>query len=112
MVNYQYHGKQGQTHRLDERPDTLVVRGQRRTSMDQLPLNSNSRNIISKLTRVFRLPDAGVEVLLCDKDIARDEARETLKKDPALRFAGKNLADPQSKTPVLYTENLFIKFEY
>ena len=111
MVNYQYNGKQGETHRLEDKPDTLVVRGLGRVPIEQLSLSKNSRSILSKLTQIFRLPDAGVDVLQCGKEISRDEARSELKKEPSLRFAGKSLADPQFKTPALYTENLFIKFK-
>jgi subtilisin family serine protease len=40
----------------------------------------------------------------------RDRAKSALKNDPRLRFVGKVLIDEESKTLVLYTENIFIKF--
>jgi subtilisin family serine protease len=40
----------------------------------------------------------------------RDAARTALKKEPSVHFAGRVLVDPKSQTPVVYTENAFIKF--
>ena len=41
----------------------------------------------------------------------RDERRAVLKKEKALRFAGRVLVDQKSRRPVVYTENLFVKFQ-
>src|SRR4051794_15134481 len=39
-----------------------------------------------------------------------DEVRRELHESPRTRFAGRVLVDEQSREPVLYTENLFVKF--
>ncbi|MEW5754844.1 MAG: S8 family serine peptidase [Pseudomonadota bacterium] len=110
MVTYQYRGKDGKQFKLDDAKDTLVVRTQRRVRIERLPLSKRARSVMSELSSVLRLPAAGVEVLKCSGKISRDEARAVLKKEEAMRFAGRNLMDPASKTPVLYTENFFVKF--
>lgn len=110
MVKYQYRGKDGKQYKLEDSNDTLVVRTQRRATLGRLPLSKRAREVMGELTPVLRFPSAGVAVLKCSGKISRDEARTVLKKEESMRFAGRNLADPSSKAPVLYTENFFIKF--
>lgn len=62
---------------------------------------------------VLSFPEAGVEVYRVP--VTRGgrslEARKTaLKALPDVRFAGGVLVDPATRAPVLYTENLFVKF--
>lgn len=52
-------------------------------------------------TQVFRLPHAQYNSSDCKKD---------LRKRPGIRFAGRALVDVKSRQPVVYTENIFIKF--
>ncbi|MBK9227463.1 MAG: hypothetical protein IPL67_10525 [Ignavibacteria bacterium] len=63
----------------------------------------------------MEIPDVDVTVLKVNKDIkdkleARDDARTSLKKEQELKFAGRVLSDKGADSPVLYTENIFIKF--
>lgn len=64
-------------------------------------------------TLVLAYPEAGVEVYRVPRDGGTrtlDERKAALKASPDIRFAGGVLVDPQTEEPVLYTENLFIKF--
>jgi hypothetical protein len=62
---------------------------------------------------VCAFADAGVEVYRAPSDESSSvmEARkQALRAHPNVRFAGSVLVVPKSREPVLYTENLFIKF--
>lgn len=111
MITYQYKGKKGKRFTLKESKDTIVVRTQRRLPLSRLPLSRRSRSIVGGLQSVVRYPTAGVEVFRTGAGVSRDEARKALKQEEGLRFVGRTLVDPDSRAPVLYTENIFIKFE-
>ncbi len=62
---------------------------------------------------VLSFPDVGVEVyrVPVTRGMRSLEARKTeLRASPDVRFAGGVLVDPATQAPVLYTENLFVKF--
>jgi len=62
---------------------------------------------------VVAYPEAGVEVYRVPPDVGRRSVRAraaALRALPDVRFAGGVLVDPASREPVLYTENLFVKF--
>jgi subtilisin family serine protease len=111
MFTYQYGGKKGKKFKLQESRDTIVVRAQRRVPLLRLALTADGRRLVERMDRIAAFPAAGVEILRCARDVGRDEARAVLKKEKALEFAGRVLADTKSKNPVLYTENFFVKFE-
>ena len=62
----------------------------------------------------MEVPDKHVTILKSkekvEKITLRNEARKTLKKESELQYAGRVLVDGKSQAPVIYTENLFIKF--
>ena len=58
-------------------------------------------------------PEAGVEVYrvpVSPEGRTLAERKEALRESPDVRFAGGVLVDPRTQEPVLYTENIFIKF--
>ncbi len=62
---------------------------------------------------VFAIPDAGVEVYRVPPGAGRrslEGRKSALRAAPDVRFAGGVMVDDKSGEPVLYTENLFIKF--
>ncbi len=64
-------------------------------------------------TLVAAYPEAGVEVYrvpIGRTSRSLDNRKSTLRMSSDVRFAGGVLVDPVTKEPVLYTENLFIKF--
>lgn len=71
-------------------------------------------DVLGRFDVVARFRDAGVEVVRTksrrSRSEIRDTARSVLKQEPDVRFAGRVMHDPTSKEPVLYTENLFVKF--
>jgi len=128
-VKVQFGGRQGEPFELDTNADLVAVRTHDKAPVAATRLSSRSRKVIDKLELVRQFPEAGVEVfrVRSGKRQDRDLARATLKEEPAIRFAGRVLSDPvfkptrattradlaeeTLKDPVLYSENLFIKFD-
>ena len=119
MYTVQYGGKDGASYSLVTSDALLAVRTvSRETALgpvqESAPLNAASHDAIQEFERVHSFPAAGVEIYRARKTRAakatRDAARNTLKKDPEVEFAGRVLIDPKSHSPVLYTENAFVKF--
>ena len=62
---------------------------------------------------VLSFPQVGVEVYRSPEGWSEDsmeEVRRVLHESPSTRFAGRVLVDKETDEPVIYTENLFIKF--
>ena len=62
---------------------------------------------------VVAYPEAGVEVyqVPTGRNVrSLSDRKNALRQSPDVRFAGGVLVDPSTKEPVLYTENIFIKF--
>jgi subtilisin family serine protease len=116
MARYsvQYGGHKGKKYSLVESNDLVVVR-----TAGARPLSAalRSRQAIETLAAcapVMEFADAGVSVHRVQGETRvksrRDAARGVLKEESGLQFAGRVLVESSSREPVLYTENLFIKF--
>jgi len=121
MPIYRYGGQRGRAYELEMSDDYMVVRTRSRKSLyrdrpyETAAISPQSRRLLSRFERVTQFQVAGVEVLQTKaRDNAaaiRDEAREQLKTEEAVQFAGRVLVEPRSHCPTIYTENLFIKFQ-
>ena len=120
MYFVQYGGKDGKKYTLQESEALIAVRTRSRKTVlgaphEVVPLSPQSQALLREFDLVAQFPVAGVEVLKgrTERGVKnlRDKARETLKKEEAVRFAGRVLVDPKSNAPVLYTENCFVKFQ-
>ncbi len=64
---------------------------------------------------MFRFAEAGVEVFKVrakrSKAKVRDRVRQALKAEDAVDFAGRVLCYHRSRVPVVYTENIFVRFD-
>ena len=113
-VKYRYGGRNGPAFTLQDTDDYLVVRSQR-PNLDFARLTPKSRQALDGWAPVMTYPEAGVTILQCRKTrggkASRDAARRSLKRDSDVRFAGRVLVDRRGGQPVLYTENLFVKFD-
>ena len=127
-VQVQFGGKGGRTYSLETNQDLVAVRTYDKAPVQDSRLSGTSRKLLDTLEPVSRFPDAGVEVFHVRSGSARerDAVRSALKAEPSIRFAGRVLADPvfrpatgvkaataaapTRKEPVLYSENLFVKF--
>ncbi len=109
-----YGGRDGAHHDLDIADDLVVVRSRRAPSLARAVRSRTVARIVGTTDRIAHFPDAGVEVLRIrarrNRLRERDRIRRALKAEPGIEFAGRVLRDGPSILPVVYTENLFVKF--
>lgn len=117
MADYKvtYGGADKESHKLTVTDEYVVVRTRNRTPLARTTLSTRSQQRIQGLERIVTYEEAGVEVYRCpgraeEARKLRNQVRSTLKKEPEVQFAGRVLCDVKSRAPVVYTENLFIKF--
>lgn len=112
MPEVRYGGENGKTIRLEEDPDLVAVRSRRGRSLREGPVPGPEAALLNEVEPILSFPEVGVEVYRRRERASRSmgEIRRELKESPATRFAGRVLVDDQSREPVLYTENLFVKF--
>jgi subtilisin family serine protease len=121
MVTFRYGDKNSRQYELEISDEHVVVRTLSRLALmgerpfELAPVSPKAHNILKEFEVTTRFREAGVEVLRAKPPILsialRDDARAILKAEPEIQFAGRVLVEPQSKQPVVYTENLFVKFE-
>jgi subtilisin-like proprotein convertase family protein len=113
-LSYRYGGKKGKRRRLVEDEGLLVVRTKSRRPLRRSVLGKPALALLESFESVVQYEDAGVEVLRTrvsrGRSALRDKARRALSKASDVQFAGRVLTDYGSGSPVLYTENLFVKF--
>ena len=116
MYSYKYGGKEGTTFNLDIAEDLVVVRTKKNKDISEAITSKSAQNVLSQLSPIVKFPEAGVSVLQCrqtkDRLVQlRDHARRVFKKEKDVHFAGRVLRDVNTGSPVVYTENLFVKFK-
>jgi subtilisin family serine protease len=127
-VQVRYGGRGGRTYELETATDLVAVRTRDAGPVDDANLTAVGRRALDLVEPVVRFADAGVEVfhVRSGSETERDTVRAALRDEPELKFAGRVLADPvfdpargvpatdpgaaTAKTPILYSENLFVKF--
>jgi Subtilase family len=112
MPEVTYGGENGKTIQLEVDPDLVAVRARRGRSLREGPVPPPEAALLDEMETVLSFPQAGVEVYRRRERSSRstEELRKELDESPATRFAGRVLVDQHSREPVLYTENLFLKF--
>jgi subtilisin family serine protease len=115
MYTYTIGGKKGQKITLQESKNRVVVRTRNARKLGDAIFSSEAKEAMEDFNVEMEFPEADITILKTKeaaptKSTTRDKARKALKKEPELRFAGRVLMDKKSKAPVLYTENIFIKF--
>jgi len=115
MYSYTLGGKKGTKQTLVESKDKIVVRTRNARPLHDAVKTIEGKRSLEDFKVDMEIPDVDVTVLKVNKDIkdkleARDDARTSLKKEEELKFAGRVLSDKGADSPVLYTENIFIKF--
>jgi subtilisin family serine protease len=109
MVSCRFGGADGTEVRLVDDADLVVIRTHRRGARhDVSPLTRRSRVAQAKLTPLFGFPAAGVGVWKASKGESEEIARD-IHEDSEVQFAGRGLKD-ELGAPVVYTENVFVKF--
>jgi hypothetical protein len=112
MPEVRYGGENGKTIQLEVDPELVAVRTRRGSSLREGPVPPPEAALLDDMESVLSFPQVGVEVYRRPEQSSRsvEELRRELHESPATRFAGRVLVDAQSREPVLYTENLFVKF--
>jgi hypothetical protein len=112
MPLVKYGSKSDPGFRLEESPDLIAVRTRStRSALGAGPVPTPAAAELADGQLVAAFPDAGVEVYRVPAGARALEARKTaLRAAPDTRFAGSVLVRPKSGEPVLYTENLYVKF--
>jgi subtilisin family serine protease len=119
MYTVQYGGKGGKKISLEESNALIAVRTRSRNMVmggedTSSQISPAAMEILSEFESIEQFPNYGVEVFQVRESrrpkTVRDAARTALKKEPSVHFAGRVLVDPKSQTPVVYTENAFVKF--
>ncbi len=100
---------------LEPSPDLIAIRTRSGRSIARSggPVAGPLADEIADSTLVVAYPEAGVEVYrvpIAGATRTIDDRKAALRAAPDVRFAGGVLVDPVSREPVLYTENLFVKF--
>ncbi|MBX9255506.1 S8 family serine peptidase [Desmonostoc muscorum CCALA 125] len=121
MVQVRYGGENGQQYELAISDEHIVVRTENRNPLlgqrpfEVAPVSVAARSILNQFELTTRFRQAGVEILRAKvpaQGVAlRDRARAILNEESKIEFAGRVLVDPRSQEPVIYTENLFVKFD-
>lgn len=93
--------------------DLIAVRTRSRRSATAVPVPSAVSAELSGGQLVLSFPEVGVEIYKIPTGTGQrsvNERKVSLRSLPDVRFAGGVFVDEQSGEPILYTENLFIKF--
>lgn len=105
-------GKQNEPSFFLEKSDDLIAvrtRSKRSILSPSNPTTASSGISDGKL--VMQFPDAGLDVYKVPLNGGSLPARKAaLRNFPDVRFAGSVLTDPKTAEPIIYTENIFIKF--
>ena len=109
MLSCRFGGSDGTPLKFEDRGDLVVIRTARRGARhDVSPLTPDARAANASLEPLFGVAAAGVGVWLAPEGDAEELALK-LDADPAIQFAGRGLRDAHG-SPVVYTENGFVKF--
>lgn len=108
-------GKNEPALELQQSVDLIAVRTRSGRSIRRTvgPVATSLGAALDDADLVVTYPEAGVEVFRVPVGKGQrslDERKIALRAAPDVRFAGGVLIDPTTREPVLYTENLFVKF--
>jgi subtilisin family serine protease len=97
---------------LAESSNLIAVRTRSRRSLRGAgPVRPPAAAQVADGALVAAFPDAGVEVYQVPPARTVDERKRSLRAEPDVRFAGAVLVRPETNEPMLYTENIYIRFK-
>ena len=116
MQNISYKANDGETYQLTESKNFVVVRTKKGKKLNDALASKTSQAIAGKFNVKQKIGRADITILEVKKSHAnplriRNDARKNFNRQKDIRFAGRVLIDKESEQPVLYTENLTIKFK-
>ncbi|MBT1695849.1 S8 family serine peptidase [Fulvivirgaceae bacterium PWU4] len=113
MFAYKVKGKK---HQLDYSDKFVVIRTKENKPLAASLKKKSSKDLVANLEPFDEYPHKGVYIMkvkeAAKKTIpVRNDVRKQLKTENKIRFAGRALEDPRTGKPVIYTENIVIKFK-
>lgn len=99
---------------LRKSDELIAVRTRSTRSLTEGPVLAPEAAEVQDGQKVLAFPEAGVEVYRVPVGPSRrslEDRKRNLRMSPDIRFAGGVMVDSQTSEPVLYTENLFVKFK-
>ncbi len=114
MVSVIYGGANGSTYKLEQSSQFIAVRTRSRKSLLSGPVPRQEREALQGFDICFAIPEAGVEIFeksTSSRSVTVKKAKSSLRSQSDIRFAGSVLIDGDSHEPVIYTENIFVKFD-
>lgn len=114
MAQVKYGGSDGITLELETSNDFLAVRSRSGRSFRGGPVARPEVAELSDMDLFCEFPDAGVEIFRRKPSAPESASVENVKRRLQYfndtRFAGRVLVDKKSGEPIVYTENIFVKF--
>lgn len=110
MPEVKFGAKTEPSTRFTKSDNLIAVRTFSKSPLTRSPVSSPPSAELSEARPVLAFPEAGVEVYRVPLEKSLEELKAEVKKLPDVRFAGGVFLDEQSGEPVVYTENLFVKF--
>ncbi len=115
MPQVNFGTKDEPSFQLELSNDLIAVRTRSRRSIRGVgPVRPAHAADVDDGALVAEFPEAGIEVYRVPVGAGKrslDDRKRSLRTAPDTRFAGGVLVDPDSGEPVLYTENVFVKFK-
>lgn len=95
---------------LEKDRQLLAVRGTPGSALATTLCCEPARQALADGELLLSLEDADVQVFKLAQHADATHCKAMLRALPDIRFAGSVLVDPHTRDPILYTENLFLKF--
>lgn len=115
MYSYFTGGKSGKRHNLEISNEYIVVRTRSGKQLEEAVVSDDGLDALNNSTTAIEFSNADVYVLKGKPGSGMRERternRQTLKKEKRLQFAGRVLQRVEGGPPVVYTENLLVKFK-
>lgn len=116
MISVHYGKKHEPAFKLEASEDMIAVRTYSRESIRSMDgvATASQKELVDDSMLVTSFPEADVEVLRIvptARSRSIDARKVALREIPDVRFAGSVLVDPGTGEPVVYTENIFVKFD-
>jgi subtilisin family serine protease len=113
MPEVKFGRKNEPSTRFQKSEDMIAVRTRSRRSVTAVPIPTAAAAELVGSQLVLSFPEVGVEIYQVPTGNGQrsiTERKVALRSLPDIQFAGGVLVDEQSGEPVIYTENLFVKF--
>ena len=110
MEEVNFGKKGGRSFFLKKSQDLLAVRSQAGKSLAATLCCEKADQALGDGQLLLHIEDADVQVFKLPQDSDVSRCKALLRELPDVRFAGSVLVDPHTQEPVLYTENIFLKF--